>query len=58
MVPEPDDESCRRYYERNAARFRSPDIYEAAHILFAASPADAQGYAKAREDAGAVLAEI
>ena len=35
-VPEPDDETCRRYYERNSARFRSPDIYAAAHILFAA----------------------
>jgi len=57
-VPEPDDEVCRRYYERNSARFRSPDIYEAAHILFAASPADAQGYAHAREDAGKVLAEL
>ena len=57
-VPEPDDETCRRYYERNGARFRSPDIYEAAHILFAALPADAQAYARAREDAAAVLAEL
>jgi peptidyl-prolyl cis-trans isomerase C len=57
-VPEPDDETCRRYYENNQTRFRSPDIYEASHILFAASPADAQGYAHAREDAGTVLAEL
>jgi len=57
-VPEPDGEICRRYYERNSARFRSPDIYEASHILFAASPADAQGYAHAGEDAGTVLAEL
>src|SRR5215470_17314166 len=26
-VPEPDAETCRRYYERHVARFRSPDIY-------------------------------
>ena len=39
-MPEPDDETCRRYYDRNNARFRSPDIYEAAHILFAALPSD------------------
>jgi peptidyl-prolyl cis-trans isomerase C len=58
IVPEPDDETCRRYYDRNGARFRSSDIYEAAHILFAAPPADAQAYARAREDAAAVLAQL
>jgi len=57
-VPEPDDETCRRYYENNRARFRSPDIYEASHILFAAVAADAQAYAQAREDAAAVLAQL
>jgi len=57
-VPEPDEETCRRYYARNIARFRSPDIYEAAHILFAALPADRQAYAQARADAGAVLATL
>ena len=58
MVPEPDDDTSRRYYKRNGARFRSPDIYEASHILFAASPADAQAYARAREAAAAALAEL
>ena len=55
-VPEPDDDTCRRYYERNRARFRSADIYEAAHILFAALPADREAHAQARADAVAVLA--
>ena len=57
-VPEPDDEICRRYYENNRARLRSPDIYEASHILFAAVAADAPAYAQAREDAAAVLAQL
>lgn len=57
-VPEPDDETCRRYYERNSARFRSPDIYEVAHILFAALPADSEAHARARDDAAAVLAVL
>jgi peptidyl-prolyl cis-trans isomerase C len=57
-VPEPDDDACRRYYQRNQGRFRSPDIYEASHILFAALPADAEAYAQARADADAVLAEL
>jgi peptidyl-prolyl cis-trans isomerase C len=47
-TPEPDEQSCRRYYAQNPRRFRSPDIYEAAHILFAARQDDAQGYASAK----------
>jgi peptidyl-prolyl cis-trans isomerase C len=57
-VPEPDDETCRRYYDRNGARFRSPDIYEAAHILFAALPKDTEAYARAQADAAGVLAAL
>jgi peptidyl-prolyl cis-trans isomerase C len=57
-VPEPDDETCRRYYERNGARFRSPEIYEAAHILFAALPSDPDAYARAQADAAGVLAAL
>ena len=57
-TPKPDEESCRRYYEQNRRRFRSPDLYEAAHILFAAAKGDAGGYAKARAEAAAVLAVL
>jgi peptidyl-prolyl cis-trans isomerase C len=58
IVPAPDDATCRRYYEQNSARFRSPDIYEASHILFAALPAYREGYAAARADATAALAAL
>ncbi len=54
-VPEPDEATCRRYYDNNRARFASPDIYEAAHILFAALPSDEAAYAQAQADAEAVL---
>ncbi len=57
-VPEPDDATCRRYYEQNRARFRSPDIYEASHILFSALPADREAHAQARADAIGVLATL
>ena len=57
-VPEADDETCRRYYARNEARFRSPDIYEASHILFAALPTYKEAYAQARADADAVLTTL
>jgi peptidyl-prolyl cis-trans isomerase C len=50
-VPEADDESCRRYYGNNQARFRSPDLYEAAHILLSAAPEDETAYAKAVAEA-------
>jgi peptidyl-prolyl cis-trans isomerase C len=58
LTPEPDQDSCRRYYEQNRRRFRSPDIYEACHILFAASRGDAEAYARARAQATQVLAEL
>ncbi|MFN3658697.1 MAG: peptidylprolyl isomerase [Pseudolabrys sp.] len=58
VVPEPDEEACRRYYRNNLARFRSADLYEASHILFAAVPSDADAYARARADAEAVLATL
>ncbi len=57
-VPQPDEATCRRFYANNQNRFRSPDIYEAAHILFAARPADRAAFAQARADAGAVLATV
>ena len=37
-TPTPDEAACRRYYQHNLKRFRSADLYEAAHILFAARP--------------------
>jgi peptidyl-prolyl cis-trans isomerase C len=57
-VPEPDESACRRYYEKNRRRFRSADIYEAAHILIAANARDRDAYGAAREKAAAVLAQI
>jgi len=57
-VPEPDEETCRRFYAKNMARFRSPDIFEASHILLAALPSDQEAYARARADAEAVLATL
>lgn len=39
-VPEADGATCRRWYEANRARFRSPEAWHAAHILIAADPDD------------------
>jgi peptidyl-prolyl cis-trans isomerase C len=57
-VPEPDEETTRRYYQQNLHRFRSASIYEAAHILFSARQEDQAGYAIACDKAKTALAEI
>jgi peptidyl-prolyl cis-trans isomerase C len=57
-IPEADGAACRRYYEQNRQRFRSADIYEAAHILFAARADDRTALAQAQGDAAAALAEL
>lgn len=57
-TPVPDDDTCRRYYENNRRTFRSPDIYEASHILFGARQGDTKAFACAREAAALALAEL
>jgi peptidyl-prolyl cis-trans isomerase C len=56
VTPEPDEDSCRRYYAQNRKRFRSPDIFEASHILFAARADDAEAYSASRAKAEQALA--
>ncbi len=47
VVPKAEDTEVRRYYENNLARFRSPDLFEAAHILLSASFENGEKYAEA-----------
>ena len=54
-IPEPADAECRRYYDNNPTRFRSPDLVEAAHILLPAAPDDEAQRAKAEAQAGALI---
>jgi len=49
-TPEPNDEECRRYYERHPDQFRSGDLVEASHILFALTPRVPPGALRARAD--------
>jgi len=56
-TPEPDETTCQRFYANNLQRFRSPDLFEAAHILFAADPEDAEASAAAKEQAASALAQ-
>lgn len=57
-TPMPDEASCRRYYEQNRKRFRSADLFEADHILFAAAPSNAPARESAKCDAEATIAML
>lgn len=57
-VPHADADACRRYYAQNRARFRTPDLFEASHILVPAALDDAVRRSAARELAATVLHRI
>jgi len=57
-TPEADEATCQRYYEQNQARFRSQDIYEAAHILIAAEPQAEDPLASPREISDRLILEL
>lgn len=58
QVPEADEETCRRYYDRNQARFRSPDLFEPSHILLSAAPDDHPAYQAAVQAAEALIGQL
>lgn len=53
-----DEASCRRYYEQNWKRFRSADLFEAEHILFAAPASDWSARERAKSEATAMIAVL
>lgn len=57
-TPTADEAACRRYYEQNRKRFRSADLFEAEHILFAAPPSDSAARERARSEAGKAIAML
>lgn len=58
VTPEPDEAACLRFYEQNCQRFRSGDLYEAAHILIASRPDDVAARTEARLTAENILAAV
>jgi peptidyl-prolyl cis-trans isomerase C len=50
-TPEPADSECRRYYEGHREQFRSGDLVEASHILFAVTPNAPLAAIRARAEA-------
>jgi peptidyl-prolyl cis-trans isomerase C len=59
VVPaEPGEAECRRYYDANQDRFRTPDLFEAAHILIEPEGTDEEAWAAALARANAIVREI
>ncbi|MEI6984781.1 MAG: peptidylprolyl isomerase [Rhodospirillaceae bacterium] len=55
-VPEPEEARCREEFDRHPENYQSPDLFEAAHILFPAPPADAAARLVAKQAAVDALA--
>lgn len=53
-VPEPDEASCRRFFDANPDQFRSPTLLAVSHILLAAAPDDVIARTE-QEDTGKLL---
>ncbi len=58
LVPEPDSETCRRYYDRHRHAFRSPTLFEAAHILIAAPSSNRTAHDDAIATAKTLIEEL
>jgi peptidyl-prolyl cis-trans isomerase C len=59
VVPEePGEAECRRYYEANLQRFRTPELFEAAHILIEPEGEGEEAWAAALDRARATISEI
>lgn len=57
-TPRADDATCRRYYDSHPERFKSADLVEASHILFAARREDKDAYERAVVHAADTIAEL
>lgn len=49
---------CRRYYEANIGRFRTPDLFEASHILLEPEGVDERAWSVAETRVRALIGEI
>jgi peptidyl-prolyl cis-trans isomerase C len=55
---EPGEAECRRYYDAQVERFRTPELFEAAHILIEPEGSDEHAWASALARARDIIREI
>lgn len=58
LSPVPGEEELQRYYANNRRAFRTPDLYEVAHILIGVRATGPEALQAARERAEAILREV
>lgn len=59
VAPElPSEAECRRFYEARRDRFRTPDLFEAAHVLIEPEGDSEADWAAAERGARAIIAEV
>ncbi len=51
QAPQPDSDTCQRYYENNRKKFVTSPIFDVAHILYLAPPEDKELRSEARKKA-------
>ncbi|MDF2495432.1 peptidylprolyl isomerase [Sphingomonas sp.] len=54
----PDDDECQRYYAANQQRLRTPDLFDAAHILIEPESAEADAWTVAERRAGEIAQTV
>lgn len=54
----PGEEECRRYYEAHRDRFRTPDLFDAAHILIEPENKDEAAWSAAEQQARRIIADV
>lgn len=52
------EDECRRYYEGSVERFRTPDLFEASHILIEPEGNDESAWCAAEARARSIIAEV
>lgn len=58
MPQTPDEAECRRFYEAQRVKFRTPDLLEASHILIEPEGKDPAAWAAAEAEASAAIAQV
>jgi peptidyl-prolyl cis-trans isomerase C len=58
VAAEPDEEECCRFYDAYQDRFRTPDLFEAAHILIEPESNDATGWSAAERQAREIAKQV
>lgn len=55
---DPDEAECKRYYDANCSRFRTPDLFEASHILIEPDGDSAEAWSTAGITARRIAQEV